>query len=67
LIGKLKKTANGGLLYHVLETKKNAYETGPGYQMIDNPGYNGKMENWQQSGADNAMHPPAGLMTKLKG
>jgi len=56
---KVDKGANSGLLYHVLETKKSAYETGPEYQLIDDLGYDGKLEDWQKSGADYAMHPPA--------
>lgn len=64
---KVEKGANSGLLYHVQESRKNAYETGPEYQMIDDLGYNGKLEDWQKSGADYAMHPPAKLMSKPTG
>ena len=64
---KLEKGANSGLLYHVQETHKEAYETGPEYQMIDDLGYEGKLENWQKSGADYAMHPPSMLAAKPAG
>lgn len=64
---KVEKSANSGLLYHVQETRKEAYETGPEYQMIDDLGYDGKLENWQKSGADYAMHPPAKPMSKPAG
>ena len=64
---KVEKGANSGVLYHVLETRKNAYETGPEYQMIDDLGYSGKLEHWQKSGADYAMHPPSALMSKPAG
>jgi hypothetical protein len=64
---KIEKGSNSGLLYHVLETRKEAYETGPEYQMIDDLGYNGKLENWQKSGADYAMHPPSAPMSKPAG
>ena len=64
---KVEKGANSGLLYHVQESRKNAYETGPEYQMIDDMGYNGKLADWQKSGADYAMHPPAKLMSKATG
>jgi hypothetical protein len=61
------KTSNSGLLYHVLETKKGAYETGPEYQLIDDRGYTEKLEDWQKSGADYAMHPPLQLASKASG
>src|SRR5882762_1555624 len=55
---KVAKGSNSGFLYHVLETKKSSYETGPEYQLIDDLGYEEKLEDWQKSGADYAMHPP---------
>lgn len=55
---KVDKGANSGVLYHVLETHEHPYETGPEYQLIDDLGYPGKLEDWQKSGADYAMHPP---------
>ena len=64
---KVDKASNSGLLYHVLETKKGAYETGPEYQLIDDRGYTEKLEDWQKSGADYAMHPPLQLASKPAG
>jgi len=65
---KVDKGANSGLLYHVLETKKSSYETGPEYQLIDDLGYTTeKLENWQKSGADYAMHPPSKIASKPAG
>ncbi|HMH33041.1 MAG TPA: DUF1080 domain-containing protein [Puia sp.] len=64
---KVDKASNSGLLYHVLETKKAAYETGPEYQLIDDRGYTEKLEDWQKSGADYAMHPPLQLASKPAG
>ena len=55
---KVEKGANSGVLYHVLENHPSSYETGPEYQLIDDLGYPGKLEDWQKSGADYAMHPP---------
>jgi hypothetical protein len=55
---KVSKGANSGILYHVLETHRASYETGPEYQLIDDLGYDSKLEKWQKSGADYAMHPP---------
>jgi Domain of Unknown Function (DUF1080) len=64
---KVSKAANSGLLYHVQETKTGSYETGPEYQMIDDRGYGGKLEDWQKSGADYAMHPPSSLASQPAG
>jgi hypothetical protein len=64
---KVSKGANSGLLYHVLETHAGSYETGPEYQLIDDYGYDGKLENWQKSGADYAMHPPTKIVSKPAG
>jgi hypothetical protein len=64
---KIEKGGNSGLLYHVLETHKGAYETGPEYQLIDDLGFVGKLENWQRSGADYAMHPPSKAAAKPVG
>jgi hypothetical protein len=64
---KVSKAANSGLLYHVQETHNGSYETGPEYQLIDDYGYDGKLENWQKSGADYAMHPPSKIVSKPAG
>ena len=64
---KVAKNSNSGLLYHVLETKPSSYETGPEYQMIDDRGYDEKLEDWQKAGADYAMHPPSSLASKPAG
>jgi len=55
---KIDKGGNSGIMYHVVEDPKYKapYETGPEYQMIDDIGYPGKLENWQESGADYAMN-----------
>jgi len=64
---KVGKSANSGLLYHVVETKGQPYETGPEYQLIDDNGYKEKLEDWQKSGSDYAMHPPLKITTKPAG
>ena len=64
---KVSKGANSGILYHVLETHRASYETGPEYQLIDDLGYEGKLEGWQKSGADYAMHPPLKIASKPVG
>jgi 3-keto-disaccharide hydrolase len=64
---KVSKGANSGVLYHVLETHRASYETGPEYQLIDDLGYEEKLEDWQKSGADYAMHPPLKIASKPAG
>jgi hypothetical protein len=49
---------NSGIFFHVLEGDyPSTYATGPEYQLIDDIGYPGKLEDWQQTGANYAMHP----------
>ncbi len=64
---KIEKGSNSGILYHVLETKHSPYETGPEYQLIDDLGFEAKLEDWQKTGADYAMHPPLKLASKPVG
>jgi Domain of Unknown Function (DUF1080) len=47
-------------MYHVIEDHKYKapYETGPEYQLIDDIGFPAKLEEWQKTGADYAMHLP---------
>jgi len=55
---KINKGSNSGVLYHVVEDPKyhTTYETGPEYQLIDDNGYPDKLQDWQKTGADYAMH-----------
>ncbi|MDP9229880.1 MAG: DUF1080 domain-containing protein [Bacteroidota bacterium] len=57
---KITKGGNSGVMYHVVEGAKYQapYETGPEYQVIDDIGFPGKLEEWQKAGADYAMYPP---------
>ncbi len=57
---KLTEAANSGIIFQVKEDAKYKfpYETGPEFQIIDDEGYNGKLENWQVSGANYAMYSP---------
>jgi len=57
---------NSGIFYHVLEGEQYhaAYETGPEYQLIDDAGWPGALEDWQQTGADYGMYP-AGISKKM--
>jgi hypothetical protein len=48
---------NSGIFFHVLEDGYTGpYETGQEYQLIDDDGFPEKLEEWQKTGADYAMH-----------
>ncbi len=64
---KISAGGNSGLMYLVSETAEAAYLTGPEYQMIDDQGFPEKLEDWQKSGANYAMHPPAEIRSKPAG
>ncbi|MBC7744524.1 MAG: DUF1080 domain-containing protein [Flavobacterium sp.] len=55
---KIDKGGNSGVMYHVVESSKYKapWETGPEYQMIDDDGYQDKLEDWQKTGVDYAMN-----------
>ena len=56
---KLAPQANSGIFFHVVEQgQKQIYATGPEYQLIDDDGWKGPLEKWQQTGANYAMHAP---------
>jgi hypothetical protein len=56
---KIAPAGNSGIMYHVTEDAPAAYLSGPEYQLIDDEGYPGKLEDWQKTGADYAMYTPA--------
>lgn len=64
---KVAPGANGGIVYRANEKHGSSYESGPEYQLIDDNGYKEKLEDWQKSGADYNMHPPAKLVSKPAG
>ena len=54
---KLSPRANSGIFFHVVEKgSEMVYATGPEYQLIDDEGWPDKLEPWQQTGANYAMH-----------
>jgi hypothetical protein len=55
---KIEPNANSGIMYHVNEKHEHSYESGPEYQILDNDGYKGQIEDWQKTGANYAMNPP---------
>jgi hypothetical protein len=57
---------NSGILFHIVEGDyPSTYATGPEYQLIDDVGYPDKLEEWQQTGANYAMHPADKTKKKL--
>ena len=56
---KLSPRANSGIFFNVVEQGNKAiYATGPEYQIIDDDGWPSRLEDWQRTGANYAMHPP---------
>ncbi|MGB5319592.1 3-keto-disaccharide hydrolase [Eudoraea sp.] len=57
---KISAGGNSGVFYHVVESPKYKfpYETGPEFQLLDDEGFSGPVEDWQKSGANYAMHIP---------
>lgn len=57
---KLSPRANSGIFFNVVEPGyQMAYATGPEYQLIDDEGWPEKLEAWQQTAANYAMHVPS--------
>ena len=56
---KISPKGNSGIMYLVTEDYNEAYESGPEYQLIDDDGFPEHIEEWQKTGADYAMQPPA--------
>jgi len=61
---KLAPQGNSGILYLVTEEFDAPYMSGPEYQIIDDNNFPEKLEDWQKSGANYAMNPPAKLAAK---
>jgi hypothetical protein len=64
---KISKAGNSGVMYHVTEEYDVPYLSGPEYQLIDDEGFPGKLEEWQKTGADYAMHTTTSRPTKPVG
>ncbi len=65
---KIAAEGNSGVMYHVTESKKftTPYLTGPEYQLLDDVNFPQKVEDWQLTGADYAMHVADTTAKKLK-
>ena len=66
---KVSPAGNSGVFFNVVEDPKYGaiYETAPEYQLIDDVGFPEKLEPWQHSAANYAMHPPAKSAAKPVG
>ncbi|TDQ30880.1 3-keto-disaccharide hydrolase [Zeaxanthinibacter enoshimensis] len=55
---KITEGGNSGVFYHVVEDTiyHSPYQTAPEYQVLDDDGYKGPLEDWQKAGANYAMH-----------
>lgn len=53
----ISEEGNSGIFFHVLENNyPTVYATGPEYQLIDDVGFPQKLEEWQKTGANYAVH-----------
>lgn len=65
---KIDKASNSGIFIHVQEGVTDAiYESGPEYQLLDDEGWPEKLEPYQYSGANYAMHVPENVKLKPQG
>lgn len=64
---KISPKKNSGIIYMVTEENGATYESGPEYQLIDDTGYPGKLNDKQLSGANYDMHAPTAKVIKPAG
>lgn len=66
---KISPEGNSGIFFNVVEDEDlNAvYESGPEYQLIDDIGFPQKIEDWQMTAANYAMHPAPDAKPKKVG
>lgn len=65
---KISPGGNSGIMFHVLEDGyETTYATGPEYQLIDDEGFPGELQEWQKAGANYAMHVPESKTLKAVG
>ena len=53
---KISPQGNSGILYMVTEAYPGAHLSGPEYQIIDDKNFPSKLEDWQKTAANYAMH-----------
>lgn len=64
---KISPQGNSGILYMVTEEFPTSYLSGPEYQLIDDLHWGEKLEDWQKTASNYAMHPASVLATKEVG
>lgn len=56
---KISPQGNSGIIYRITEEFEHPYLSGPEFQLIDDEGYPGDLQEWQQTGACYDMFNPA--------
>lgn len=67
---KLSEGGNSGIFFLVQEDSSRfdaVYHTGPEYQLLDDSGWQGKLQSWQKTGANYAMHSAPGAPIRPAG
>ncbi|MFM8912330.1 MAG: DUF1080 domain-containing protein [Flammeovirgaceae bacterium] len=64
---KLPAQGNSGVMFNVVEDFDEPYLSGPEYQLLDDIGYPGKIEDWQKTGSNYGMHAGEGAQPKPVG
>jgi len=57
---KISPQGNSGIIYRATEEFEQPYWSGPEYQILDDVGYPGKIEDWQKTAANYAMNVAIG-------
>ncbi len=61
---KISAQGNSGVMFRVTEEFDEPYLSGPEYQMLDDMGYPGKVEEWQKTASNYGMHVAVGANAK---
>jgi hypothetical protein len=64
---KISAQGNSGVMFRVTEEYDEPYLSGPEYQLLDDIGYPGKIEDWQKTAADYGMYTAPSAKTKSVG
>lgn len=64
---KIGPHGNSGIMFHVTEQYEQPYLSGPEYQLLDDPSYEGQITATQHTGANYAMQAASKDMTKPRG
>ncbi|GAA4314749.1 DUF1080 domain-containing protein [Compostibacter hankyongensis] len=67
LAWKISPASNSGIMFHVNEKYPTSSVSGPEFQIIDDEGWPGKLEDWQHTGCNYAMQLPTSRPVKAVG